>query len=248
MLHTFVALVHRQTRRAHARRLALPPPQHQHRLAHRRRVRAARHLTHDHRLRRAGQRRAPHPRLALQARNHRRRRRGQPLRSRRPRALPHQGRRRPHLAARPALALADLRTGHRLPRPRRRPRARIHHARNDRLASKIEGLLQVLRESGYNRSSKSPAPAAWPCAAATTPAASSKRSATSPLNSDDPGRRRPRRPRPEDETLPNQFDDNDLSPHEKLYLTRSNTCYRTFHELHSSKTLVTESRHSASVS
>ena len=43
-------------------------------------------------------------------------------------------------------------------------------------ASKIEGLLQVLRESGY-KSSKSPAPAAWPCAAATTPPASSKPSA-----------------------------------------------------------------------
>ena len=76
---------------------------------------------------------APHPRLALQARDHRRRRRGRPRRSRRPRALPHQGRRRPQLAPRPPLALADLRARQRLPCPRRRPRSRIHHARDDRL-------------------------------------------------------------------------------------------------------------------
>ena len=39
----------------------------------------------------------------------------------------------PNSAARRPLALADLRARQRLPRPRRRPRARVHHARDDRL-------------------------------------------------------------------------------------------------------------------
>src|SRR6202044_2625009 len=82
--------------------------------------------------RRTRERRAPHPRLPLQARNHHRRRRGQPLRSRSPRALPHQGSRRPQPAPRPPLPLANLRARASLPRPRRPPRPRIHHARDDR--------------------------------------------------------------------------------------------------------------------
>ena len=68
-------------------------------------------------------------------------------------------------------------------------------------ASKIEGLVQVLTRDPATPSSKSPAPAAWPCAAATTPPASSKPSAptlattTRPTNGPDfsptPRRRNP---------------------------------------------------------
>ena len=111
-----------------------------------------------------------------------RRRRGRPRRSRHPRALPHQGRRRPQPAARrqhsrsQIFELANV------------FRARVVDLAPESImlemtgaASKIEGLLQVLREPA-TKSSRSRAPAAWPCDAATTPAASSKPSAAKPTN------------------------------------------------------------------
>ena len=87
---------------------------------------------------------APHPRLPLQARDHRRRRRGRPRRRRRPRALPDQGRRRPNAPNGPhsRSQIFEL--------------AKVFRARVVDLApesimlemtgssSKIEGLIQVL--------------------------------------------------------------------------------------------------------
>ena len=79
--------------------------------------------------------------------------------------------------------VADLRARQRLPRPRRRPRPRVHHARDHRrrrARSKAWSRCSAVPST----SSRSRAPAAWPCAAATTPAASSKPSAHADGRSD----------------------------------------------------------------
>ncbi len=95
----------------------------------------------------------------------------------RPRALPDEDCCRTRLAEWPTLALADLRTRECLSRPRRRSRAGIHHAGDDRELQQNRRAWCRSSPSPATPSWKSPAPAAWPCGAAITPAACSPHSA-----------------------------------------------------------------------